>query len=212
MMASLHWEGIYSTRDPHQVSWFQSVPEQSLALVRLAGLEPSSPILDVGSGASTLVDKLVADGYSDITSLDISEAALNVSRRRLGSSPKVSYVVGDVTTWVPLRRFALWHDRAVFHFMVEDEARAAYKRTLADALGPGSKAIVSTFALDGPERCSGLPVRRYSAATLAAELADVLTPAEVRHEMHVTPSGATQSFVYILFERLAEHPRGSALR
>ena len=121
---------------------------------------------------------------------------------RLGAAPEVKYVVGDVTQWEPPRPFALLHDRAVFHFLVDDGARAAYRRTLAKALGPDGKAILATFDLDGPQRCSGLPVRRYSAATLAAEFGDVLSPLDTRHEVHVTPSGAKQSFVYVLFKRL----------
>jgi SAM-dependent methyltransferase len=197
-----HWEQVYASRAADQVSWFQRVPEVSLALVRQAGIEPGSPIVDVGAGASTLVDELLVAGYSDATLLDLSDAALQVARARMGAAPKVKYVAGDVTQWEPPRQFALWHDRAVFHFLVDDAARAAYRRTLAKALGPRGKAILATFALDGPERCSGLPVRRYSVATLAAELGDVLSPLDTRQEVHVTPSGAKQSFVYVLFKRL----------
>jgi SAM-dependent methyltransferase len=197
-----HWEKVYATRASDEVSWFQRLPEISLALVRQADVDPSSPILDVGAGASTLADELTAAGYADITLLDLSEAALRVSRARLGETPKVTLVAADVTQWDPPRRYALWHDRAVFHFLVTDEARRAYRRTLARALGPRGKAIIATFALDGPERCSGLNVRRYSATTLAAELSDVLAPLDTRHEVHVTPSGAKQSFVYGLFSRV----------
>jgi SAM-dependent methyltransferase len=196
-----HWETIYASRAPDQVSWFQRSPEVSLSLVREAEIGTESPILDIGAGASTLVDELLGAGYGDVTLLDLSDAALQRVRGRLGSTPKVRYVAGDVTQWEPPRSYALWHDRAVFHFLVGDAERAAYRRTLAKALVPGGKAIVATFALDGPERCSGLPVRRYSAAMLAAELSEVLTPIDARHEIHLTPSGAKQSFVYGLFER-----------
>ena len=196
-----HWETIYKSRAPDQVSWFQASADVSLALVHQAGIEPSQAILDVGSGASTFVDGLLARGYSDITLLDVSEQALGITRGRLGDTPKVRYIVADVTGWQPPRTFALWHDRAVFHFLSDDDARACYRRALG-ALAPGAHAIIATFALHGPERCSGLQVRRYSAATLAAEMSAVLRPIDSREEVHITPSGVEQPFVYVLFERI----------
>ena len=158
---------------------------------------------DVGAGASTLALELLQLGYRDVTLLDVAEPALEVARRRLPhDDPRVSTVVADVTSWEPPRTFALWHDRAVFHFLTEEAQRDAYRRTLRAALVPGSRAILATFALDGPERCSGLPVRRYDAVTLAAELRSVLRPIESRHEVHRTPTGSPQSFLYTLFERV----------
>jgi SAM-dependent methyltransferase len=201
-----HWEHIYATRAADQVSWYERSPKMSLELVHRAGVPASDPVLDVGAGASTFADVLVAEGFGDISLLDLSETALEITHRRLGATRKVGYVVGDVTAWEPPRKYALWHDRAVFHFLTDAAARAGYRRSLAKALAPGGKAIVATFDLDGPERCSGLPVQRFSAATLAAELSDVLSPVEARHEVHVTPSGTQQSFVYCLFERLPSVP------
>jgi SAM-dependent methyltransferase len=197
-----HWQNVYATRPPEQLSWYQASSDVSLDLVRQAAIGPADAIVDVGAGASRFVDGLLERGYGDVTLLDLSEAALDVVRRRLGDARGVRYLAADVTRWEPSRQFALWHDRAVFHFLVDDGARASYRRTMAAALAPGSKAIVATFDLHGPERCSGLPVRRYSETTLAAELSDVVRPLDARREAHRTPAGSTQSFVYLLFEKI----------
>jgi SAM-dependent methyltransferase len=199
-----HWQNIYSTRQPEQLSWYQASSDLSLDLVREAAIGAADPVVDVGAGASRFVDGLLERGHRDITLLDISDAALDVVRRRLSNARGVDYVTADVTRWEPPRQFALWHDRAVFHFLVNDADRVNYRRTLAAALAPGGRAIVATFDLHGPERCSGLPVRRYSDSTLAAELCDVVRPLDSRREVHHTPAGATQSFVYVLFERSPE--------
>jgi hypothetical protein len=194
-----HWNKVYEQRAPQEVSWFQAEATTSLELIANAGVGLDVPVIDVGAGASLLVDGLLAGGFRDITLLDVAGTALAETRRRLGpaAANTVHYVVGDVTAWRPPKHFGLWHDRAVFHFLTAPSDRAAYRRTLALALAPGAHAIVATFALDGPERCSGLAVQRYSADTLSAEFAGLLTPVEVRTEVHVTPRGTPQSFVVV---------------
>lgn len=196
-----HWNTIYRTKAADRVSWHQPDVSASLDLVRACGLPPEAAIVDVGAGASLLVDRLLEEGFSDVTLLDLSSEALAVSRSRLGHEPRVREVVVDVTSWSPSRTYALWHDRAVFHFLTEPEQRAGYLRALGAALAPGAHAVVATFALDGPERCSDLPVQRYSAELLAAELAPVLEHVESRHALHTTPWGSTQSFVFGRFRR-----------
>jgi trans-aconitate methyltransferase len=185
------------------VSWFQPEATTSLELIEGTGVALDAPVIDVGAGASLLVDGLLERGFRDITLLDIADAALAETQRRLGptATDTVRYIAGDITTWTPLRHFAVWHDRAVFHFLTTPGERAAYRRALALALEPGAHAIIATFALDGPERCSGLSVQRYSADTLAAEFAGVLTPVEARSEVHITPKGTPQSFVVVRFVR-----------
>jgi hypothetical protein len=197
-----HWDKVYGSKSPAEVSWFEASPTISLELVARAGVRFDAPIIDIGAGASTFVDALLARGYLDVTLLDVAASAFGASRERLVAHAKhVHYVVSDITQWSPTRTYGLWHDRAMFHFLVAPTDRQAYKRALGKALEPGAKAIIATFALDGPERCSGLPVQRYSAMTLAKELGDVLRLVDARPHLHRTPAGATQSFVYGLFER-----------
>jgi SAM-dependent methyltransferase len=198
---SEHWNGVYQRRAANEVSWFQSEASTSLKLVEACACSRSAAIVDVGAGASTLVDGLLAAGYGDVTLLDIAESALAVTRARLVGAP-VHYEVADVTGWKPPRTFDVWHDRAVFHFLTNPTDRAAYREALARALTPKGHVILGTFALDGPERCSGLPVQRYSARTLAEEFAGLLKPAESTSEVHVTPSGSTQAFVFARFTRV----------
>jgi SAM-dependent methyltransferase len=204
-----HWDSVHLGVTPDKASWFQRFAGTSLALVRRAGIEPSHSVVDVGAGTSAFAEGLVGEGYQNVTLLDVSHAALRAARRRLGA--QAHYIVEDVTCWRPDRQFALWHDRAMFHFLVDEAARAQYRRALSFALHPGGKAIIATFDLSGPSRCSGLPVRRYSPGMLAAELSDVLRPIEAREEVHVTPSGVEQPFIYGLFEKVLP-PRASYLR
>jgi SAM-dependent methyltransferase len=197
-----HWDGVYTQKAADQVSWFQPEARVSLELFDACHLPLTAAIIDVGAGASTFVDGLVARGYSDITLLDISERALSVTRERLGRS-ELRYVAADITSWRAPRLFDLWHDRAVFHFLTDARDREAYRQVMATALPVGAQAIIGTFALDGPERCSGLPVQRYSAESLAAELQPVLRAVDSRSQRHVTPSGAEQAFVFVRFERVS---------
>lgn len=190
-MTREHWNGVYNTKGAEDVSWFEPSPTQSLALIELAGMLKTTRIVDIGGGRSSLAAELRARGYTDVDVLDIAESV----------HPSI---VADVTTWKPTRKYRLWHDRAVFHFLVDPAKRTAYRETLASALKPRGKAIIATFADDGPERCSGLPVMRYSPESLAAELAPVLTLVEARRHTHITPWGSEQRFVYGLFERRAQ--------
>jgi len=191
-----HWAGVYKERSPDRVSWYQAAPAQSIKLIRHAVSEDAR-IIDVGGGASTLADHLLDAGYSRLTVLDIAAPALVAARQRLGPRAKdVNWITADVTDWSPTAKFNLWHDRAVFHFLTDAEDRRAYVRTLRAALAPDGHLIVATFALDGPETCSGLPVARYNADRLSAELGQPFVLMEEQREDHLTPGGTTQSFGY----------------
>jgi SAM-dependent methyltransferase len=196
-----HWNSVYEQKAATEVSWYQPEAAVSLELFDACRLPNTAAIVDIGAGASTFVDGVLARGYTDITLLDISERALRVTRERLPHA-QLKCQVGDVTGWQPPRSFDLWHDRAVFHFLTEASDRDAYRSVLAAALPSGAHAIIGTFALDGPERCSGLPVQRYSAETLAAELGTLLRPIESRSQRHRTPGGSEQAFVFVRFERI----------
>jgi len=192
-----HWSRVYAERADDSLSWFEAAPGLSAALIA-ERLQPCAAI-DVGAGASRLVDHLVGAGFAPVTALDISDEGLAVARARLGAgAAAVDWVVADVTGWTPPRRHGLWHDRAVFHFLTEPAARAGYLRVLDRATAPGAHAIIATFAEDGPERCSGLPVQRYAPAALAAEieahLPGVFAAVEHRRHLHVTPAGREQRF------------------
>ena len=197
-----HWQGVYTAKGEQEVSWFQARPELSLALIAAAGEPPRTSIVDVGGGASRLPDALLDAGCQDVTVLDISEAARATSRSRLGASAnKVNWIAADVTTWEPSRRFDVWHDRAVLHFLTDAADRAAYVQRLYKALRSEGTAIIGTFALDGPEKCSGLPVVRYDATKLAETLGGSFTLVESRRHQHPTPWGTTQRFQFSVFRR-----------
>ena len=200
--AQEHWNRVYGTKAETEVSWFQRRPEKSLKLIEAAAPDRSAPIIDVGGGASRLVDELLHVGYADVSVLDFSEAALAHSKARLGAqAASVSWIVADITQWQPARTWGVWHDRGVFHFLTESARQTAYIEALQKATAPDSVCIISTFALDGPERCSGLPVKRYSAATLASRLGAGFELVAEEAERHVTPGGAFQSFLYSVFKR-----------
>jgi SAM-dependent methyltransferase len=196
-----HWEQVYRDKAEDAVSWFQIHPQVSLDLIKSC-TKPEDALIDVGGGASRLVDHLLAEGYTDLTVLDVSEAALERAGARLGKAAlKVQWLVADITLWRPERQYRLWHDRAVFHFLTEPEDRSAYLAALSAALAPGAHAVIASFALDGPERCSGLPVQRYSPESLAEELGADFRLRESRDETHLTPMGRLQRFQYSLLER-----------
>lgn len=198
---SAHWDQAYE-RPANAVSWYQPEALTSLELIRAAELEPDQAILDVGGGASTLVDGLLERGYRDITVLDVARKSLEIAQTRLGPAAKaVHWLVGDITSWLPERTYRCWHDRAVFHFLTEASERDAYRRCLSRAVEAGGSIILGTFAEDGPERCSGLPVRRYSVHGLRDEFRDLGQLVDFRHEPHRTPSGGTQSFVFVRLVR-----------
>jgi hypothetical protein len=197
-----HWEAVYAAKADAEVSWYQEHSEQSLQLVRQVSPDRRSSIIDVGGGASRLVDDLLAEGYADITVLDIAETALARSRTRLADKAnKVRWIAADITCWTPLRTWEIWHDRAVFHFLTEDKDQDAYIAALGAATLPGATAIIATFGLDGPDRCSGLPVQRYSATSLAARIGPHFSLASEASETHVTPWKARQHFVYAVLKR-----------
>jgi trans-aconitate methyltransferase len=197
-----HWQGVYASKRPDEVSWFQQMPTTSLELMRAAGTTPASSIIDVGGGASRLVDVLLAEGYRALAVLDVSTAALAASQSRLGRAASlVSWITADVTTWEPHQTYDLWHDRAAFHFFTEAADRAAYVRCLKATLNSGGHAIIATFAPDGPERCSGLPVVRQDGASLAAVLGEDFELLQTVRHAHRTPTGATQNFQFSLFRR-----------
>jgi len=206
-----HWQRVFTTKADAEVSWHQPRPEVSLDLITAAAPDRRAVIIDIGGGTSTLTDHLLAAGYHDLTVLDISEAALERSRERLGGKAgQVAWIAADITEWTPERRWDVWHDRAAFHFLTDTARQDAYIRALTEATAPNAIVIIATFALDGPERCSGLPVQRYSPATLAARLGPDFALVSGRREDHVTPAGATQRFSYVVLQRRQTQDRLSA--
>ncbi|MFO8154755.1 MAG: class I SAM-dependent methyltransferase [Pseudomonadota bacterium] len=198
-----HWEHLYENRSPLEVSWYQREPELSLRLIEGCELAKDAPIIDVGGGASTLVDHLLDRGYTDITVLDLAQSALDAAADRLGDvGAAVHWEQADITAFEPARAFGLWHDRAVFHFLVDPEDRARYRAAAEAALPSGACLIIATFSPEGPEKCSGLPVARYDAPSLATELGASFQRLESRHETHQTPGGADQAFGFHLFRRV----------
>jgi len=193
-----HWEHIYATKAPHGVSWFQEHAERSIRLIRETGLLHSASIIDVGGGASTLVDDLIRGGYSNVTVLDLSAAAIAAAKKRLGAqADQVAWVEADVTeVSLPVHGYDLWHDRAVFHFLTSQQERSAYVSAVLRSVRPGGHVIVATFSEAGPTQCSGLPVMRYSAGTLHAEFGDPFVLLRHEKEKHRTPTGNVQEFVY----------------
>jgi len=198
-----HWDGVYGARAENALTWFEDAPEISIDMMRHGGLRPGARVVDVGGGASRLVDALLDEGIANPTVLDLSAEALKVSKDRLGArASDVDWVVADVTQWQPTTRFDIWHDRAVFHFLTEPKDRVAYVQTLTNALKPGGVASIGTFALDGPETCSNLPVQRYSPETLAEALGPAFELVKSCAHIHLTPKGNTQSFSFCVFRRL----------
>jgi trans-aconitate methyltransferase len=192
-----HWESVYRQKQPDQVSWFQSHPEHSLDLIQASGVTKDQPLIDVGGGASRLVDALLEAGYRDVSVLDIAAAALVHAQTRLaGRAAQVAWLESDVTAFIPPRQYALWHDRAVFHFLTDAEDRKKYLAVLRQAVLPGGQVIIATFAPDGPEQCSNLPVERYDADKLAETLGAAFSLLETRSEAHRTPAGKIQHFLY----------------
>jgi trans-aconitate methyltransferase len=194
-----HWNAVYGARQEQALTWFEAEPALSLELIA-AHAQPGEAILDVGGGASRLVDALLDRGCERPAVLDVSQAALDASRARLGArAAKVDWIVADITRWRPDRSFGLWHDRAVFHFLTEAADRQRYRDALHAALSAGGVAIVATFAPDGPQQCSGLPVRRYTPEQIASEIG--LRPVRVQRRAHTTPWGGTQPFSVAVLAR-----------
>jgi SAM-dependent methyltransferase len=198
-----HWDRIYAERQPWEVSWYQRDPRISLAMIRRCGLAPDAPIIDVGGGASTLADRLLDAGVVRPAVLDVSGLALQRARERLGPrAEEIDWYQADVCHWSPPYRFALWHDRAVFHFLTGPAERRRYVRTLRTSLGPGGHLVMAAFGPGGPPRCSGLPVMHYDAEALLGELGAGFRLEEEAREDHMTPGGRTQSFRFFRLRRL----------
>jgi ubiquinone/menaquinone biosynthesis C-methylase UbiE len=204
MDTKTHWETIYQTRPPTQVGWYQARPSLSLDFIQRLGLPQAASVIDVGGGASTLVDSLLEAGYSTLTVLDLSGTALDLARRRLGSKAHaVTWLEADVTQAdLPADHFDLWHDRAVFHFLTEPEQRRRYVNQVERSVKRGGQVIVATFASDGPNRCSGLDVVQYTPLGLQAEFGSNFELLDSARETHHTPSGTEQKFVYCYCRRL----------
>jgi trans-aconitate methyltransferase len=191
-----HWDDAYAAGETTR-SWFQEYPGVSLTMFDLAGITPGASVIDVGGGASPLAGALLERGFRDVTVLDVSAAGMAYARERLGArAEQVRWLAADVRAWRPQRRYRVWHDRAVFHFLISAQDRQRYVRTLDSATEPGSVAVFGLFAPDGPQQCSGLPVARYSTADLADQLSDQWTLVSQDREEHRTPAGAIQPFTW----------------
>ncbi|MDB4409784.1 class I SAM-dependent methyltransferase [Gammaproteobacteria bacterium] len=197
-----HWQKLYAENGPDSVSWYQSHPQHSLALIEDTGIGGSASIIDIGGGAATLVDYLLKAGYRDITVLDIARAAIQQAQQRLGDqSQRVTWVEDDITRNSPTRQFDIWHDRAVFHYLTVEHDRSCYLDVLQKTLKPHGQAIIATFSEYGPDQCSGLEVVRYSPQTLQQALGNQLQLLETITDEHHTPDGGVQQFVYCRFSR-----------
>lgn len=205
MQSKDHWEKVYTSKASDAMSWFQPHADISVGLIKATGVCRDASIIDVGGGASTLVDDLLATGYTNLSVLDLSAAALAAARNRLGEkAPSVQWIEADITKAnPPYHQFDIWHDRAVFHFLTSAEDRAAYVQAVFRAVKPGGHVIVATFAEDGPEQCSGLPVMRYRADELHAEFGEAFSLQRHEKEAHHTPSGTVQQFVYCYCRRIS---------
>lgn len=197
-----HWQEVYKAKQENEVSWFQDSPQVSLDLIEATGMPREAAIIDVGGGESRLVDALLERGHTNVSILDLSSAALEVARNRLGEQAgRVKWIVGDATAWEPTDRFDIWHDRAAFHFLVDPAERQAYVNRLRASLKPGGQVIIGTFAPDGPEKCSGLPVMRHDARSLGHELGEEFKLEESLPQEHLTPGGSVQHFQFSRFRR-----------
>ncbi|MDQ0477622.1 MULTISPECIES: trans-aconitate 2-methyltransferase [Chryseobacterium] len=195
-----HWEKVYETKNPHEVSWTQEVPETSLALIHSFGLDRSAKMIDIGGGDSKLVDFLLDEGFENLTVLDISAKALEKAKKRLGEKAgKVTWIVSDITEFKPETTYDVWHDRATFHFLTEETQVKKYVDIAEQAVS--GYLVIGTFSENGPEKCSGLPVRQYTTETLVSVFAEGFEKLSCRTENHETPFGTEQNFVFCSFKR-----------
>lgn len=200
-----HWEQVYSTRPAEKLGWYEPQLQLSLRWIKELGLSMDARIIDIGGGASTLVEDLLSEGYRDITVLDISNTALSLVKARMGDmADQVAWIKGDITS-IDLEGndYDVWHDRAVFHFLTEPEQRQNYLNNLLNGLKPGGHLIIGTFAPEAPPRCSGLPVQRYSLAQLENTIGEQFELEQHQKELHITPGGVEQMYLYCRFRRLA---------
>ncbi len=209
MNSKSHWQNVYTTRQADQLGWYAPHLTTSLKLIRSTGVPDNARIIDIGGGASTLVDDLLESGFVDITVVDLAIGALDQARARLGDrAPDVQWIEADITkVRLPTNAYDIWHDRAVFHFLTEPEARARYVRQMQDALKPGGHIIIATFAPEAPPKCSGLSVQRYAVEELHHVLGHALVCVERSNEVHVTPGGISQMYLYCHFRKPAEKDR-----
>ena len=206
MQSKEHWEKVYTTKAPDNVSWFQPHAETSMRLIHNAGLGRDAAIIDVGGGASTLVDDLLDGGYRALTVLDLSGAALDEIRRRLGAKGEsVRWMEADITqAEFENDSFDIWHDRAVFHFLTTDEDRKAYVKQVLRALKPGGRVIMATSGSNGPTQCSGLPVMRYAPEELHSKFGEAFTLLAHEEQLHHTPFGTDQQFIYCMCRKMSQ--------
>lgn len=197
MAGSDHWNSRYESTGAASVSWFEQKPEVSLALLDELGVTAADSVIDIGGGASTLVDHLLARGHRDLGVLDLSTVALDEARRRLPPDREVRWIEHDLLSWKPDRRWSVWHDRAVLHFLTADEDRATYAQLLRQTVEPHGGFVIGVFADDGPTECSGLPVRRYTPDELVELIGDDVEVVAQRHQLHCTPAGVEQSFNWL---------------
>jgi len=201
MSTAAHWDSAYAQGERTR-SWYQSRADMSLQLFDELGVEPRHSVVDVGGGASPLVDELLARGHRRLAVLDVSERGIRIARERLGDAADiVEWVIADVLDWRPARPFDVWHDRAAFHFLADPDDRERYRHVLAAATARDAVAVLATFAPDGPTICSGLPVVRWDARSLAAELGAGWELVSQAHVPHTTPAGAVQPFTWTAFRR-----------
>ena len=197
-----HWDNVWQTKPTECTSWYQSTSAWSLEFIDRIKLDKSVPVVDIGSGASKLIDAFIDLGFSDITALDISASAFTQSKQRLGlAANRVFFIEADVLRWQPKRRYQLWHDRAVFHFLIQQNDVDNYVRTLATSLGKGAIFICGSFSSLGPDKCSGLPVQKYDASLMAVTFGHWFDLIESEVETHITPAGAEQHFLWSVFCR-----------
>jgi trans-aconitate methyltransferase len=202
--ASEHWNGVYASGDEHR-SWTQARAVPSVEAIRTSLVTTDAAIIDVGGGSSPLTGQLLSAGYHDLTVLDVSPTALFLARNRLGdAAANITWITADVLTWKPSRTYSLWHDRAVLHFFTEPKQRHSYARTLLDAVAPGGHAVIATFAPNGPDHCSGLPVKRSSAPEIMNLLGPRFTLQRAEIQTHITPDGAEQPFTWVIAHRQAD--------
>lgn len=198
-----HWQRVYQANAPTEVSWYEAVPQHSLDLIQATGVHHTAPIIDVGGGASRLVDHLLMAGYSDLTVLDIAPAALENAQSRLGdAAAAVNWVVSDVNSFHPKRRYALWHDRAALHFLTSEQDQIQYLRVMTSALEPKGHVVLAAFGPEGPTHCSGLPVQRYSVDRLGALLGAGFQLRRSELHVHPTPAGRAQQFLWSWWQAL----------
>jgi SAM-dependent methyltransferase len=196
-----HWQSVYSTKSENAVSWFEENPAHSLDLISTAGIGQDAAVVDVGGGASRLVDAFVARHQAHVSVVDLSSAAFDISRARLPSSANVEWIVSDITKWRPDRSYDLWHDRAAFHFLTDASEQAAYVKVMSEALKPGGIAIIGAFAPSGPEKCSGLPVARHDASSLSKIFGPQFELLSSEPYRHVTPWNSVQEFQFSIFAK-----------